>query len=125
MEIRRISRVYSQKVGKLEFIDRKQDRTRFYRKKVGELEFTDRKQENQSLQIESGRTGVYKQKVGELEFTDRKYKITRFYRQQAGKENLQIESRRTIEFTNGRKQENQSLQRESGRTGVCKLIFIE
>ena len=38
-------------------------RTKVYIQKVGELEFTDKKQENWSLQIESKRTGVYRQKV--------------------------------------------------------------
>ena len=49
------------------------------------------------------RNGVYRQKVGELEFTKKK----------VGE----------LELTN-RKQENWSLQTESGRTGVCKLIFF-
>ena len=35
-------------------------RTKVDRQKIGELEFTDRKQENWSLQIKSMRTGVYK-----------------------------------------------------------------
>ena len=35
-------------------------RTGVYRQKVGELEFTDRKCENYSLQIESRRTEVYR-----------------------------------------------------------------
>ena len=46
--------------------------TEVYRQRVGELEFTDRKYENCSLQIERRRPGVYRQRVGELEFTDRK-----------------------------------------------------
>ena len=48
-----------------------------YRQKVGELEFTDRKQKNQSLQIESRRIRVYKQNVGELELTEKQEKSSK------------------------------------------------
>ena len=71
---RRRTKVDRQKIGELEFTDRKQ-RTRVYRQKVGEKEFTNKKQ----------KTEVYRQKVGELEFTDKKY----------GNWSLQIKSRRT------------------------------
>ena len=79
------------KVQELQFTDIEQEnwvlqiesiRTGVYRQKVGDLEFTDRKLrtgvcrqklgKSQILQIESMRTVVYRQKMGELEFTDRK-----------------------------------------------------
>ena len=58
------------KVGANQSLQTESRRTRVYRQKVGELEFKDRKQKNQSLQLESRRTRVYRQKVGELEFTE-------------------------------------------------------
>ena len=78
--------------------------TGVYRQKVGELEFTDRKCENWSLQIESRRTGVYRvliesritkvyrQKEEELDFTDRKQENKRLQnidRKQENKVNRQ------------------------------------
>ena len=71
-------------------------RTVVYRQKVGELEFTDRKQEDQSLQIESDRTGVYGQKVGADWSLQIESDRTVVYRQKVGQNYiLQIESRRT------------------------------
>ena len=70
--------VYRQKMGELEFTDRKQENLSLQTESRRELYFTDRKQENWSLQIKNGRTGVYRsrktkvygQKVGELDFVN-------------------------------------------------------
>ena len=60
------------------------------------------------------RTGVYRQKVGELEFT---------YRKQENWSSL-VESMRSGVYRQ-KVGETCSLQTESGRTGVCELIFFK
>ena len=111
------------KVGELEFTDRKQENWTLLIERRIELDSTDRKYENWVLHIKSVRTRVYRQKVGDLEFTASKLR-TGVYRQKVGEQELTDKKKEiTIDFTD--KKQDWSLQVESGRTGVCKLIFFE